>query len=122
MSKRDASLVSEEDFDKAFPQIAKLDMAIIMVMAGQNGFAEFKIGGSNYREYITCSNLCCPNGIFQLALAIGPMISKRQIHAADSKLCSGYEGSPKGRKRYRSCLTEFSYAIDIEYKVERVAR
>jgi hypothetical protein len=76
MSRRYAPLVSEEEVDNAFPQIAKLDMPIIMVMAGHSGFAEFKIGRRNYCEYIACRNVCCQNGVFQLALAIGPMFQK----------------------------------------------
>jgi len=115
MSKRYANIYTEPDFDKAFPAIATLDMHIIM--ASQSGADQYRIGRSNYRDYITCNNSCCHYGVLYLAGVLGSMISKRQTHAEGSTICPGVEGSPKGRKMYRKCLTEFSYTVDIEYKV-----
>jgi hypothetical protein len=44
------------------------------------------------------------------------MVRKKETHWEGSKMCQGYEGSPKGRRKYRSCVNSWNMKVDIEYK------
>jgi hypothetical protein len=46
------------------------------------------------------------------------MAFEKQTHYEDSKRCRGNEGSPKGRRIYRSCIHKFIVKADIEFKTE----
>jgi len=67
-------------------------------------------------EYIDCSNSLCYNGGFSIGEIIRSMIRRNEEVREDSILCQGYEGSPKGRRKYGDCPHEFDYKIIIKYK------
>lgn len=66
-------------------------------------------------EFIDCSNPSCYGGGFQLGSYLGKMLLEHLTELADSKMCRGNEGSPKGRRIYRKCLNTFKFRIKIKY-------
>ncbi len=104
------------EFEEAFPQI---DTIIVEVEEeGEGVFAE--INKQIYRkndlgEFIDCSNSICYNGGFSIGQIIRQMVSEERTDLETSKICQGFEGSPKGRNRYRSCLNRFKIGVHINY-------
>jgi hypothetical protein len=103
-------------FEKAFPEIENIRVTV-------EEFEDFFSDGrkrfyskENAGEYIDCSNPICYNGGFSLGSLIRNMVSTRQTELETTKFCQGYEGSPKGRKRYGPCEHRFKVKIEIKYK------
>lgn len=46
------------------------------------------------------------------------MVSKKQTDLETVAICQGYEGSPKGKRRYRSCINSFKVKVHITYKAQ----
>jgi hypothetical protein len=104
-------------FDEAFPQIDK-----ITVTVEEDGYG---VGEWNRRrtyskerlgEYIDCSNPTCYNGGFSIGSIIREMVREQKTEIETTKRCQGYEGSPKGRRKYRDCINNFKIRVSIEYK------
>ena len=69
-------------------------------------------------EYIDCSNRLCYGGGFSIGQVLREMVDGKQTHRETTRGCRGYEGSPKGRRRYRSCVNHWKITVDIEYSVK----
>lgn len=103
-------------FEEAFPMIEDIDIKVEHL--GHYGVGEWnKI--QNYKrtgEYIDCTNSLCYRGGFSVGALIRKMIDANQTHLESHEFCRGYEGSPKGKRRYRSCTNSWNVTIDIKYK------
>jgi hypothetical protein len=132
MSKRDERLKATDVFNKtnfvfsrkvsfseAFPMIET-----IVAKVTEDGEGTWSFGKQRARqydsqslgEYINCSNKFCYNGGFSIGQMIRGMVSSGETQSKDSFFCQGYEGSPKGRHRYRSCTNRFEAVVEIKYK------
>lgn len=103
-------------FAKAFPTIEKLTVEVTEVPShfspgGKSVYDEKSVG-----EFVNCTNTQCYNGGFKLGSIVREMVHVKQAEWSGSKRCQGYEGSPKGRKRYRSCWHDFEISIAITYR------
>jgi hypothetical protein len=45
-------------------------------------------------------------------------VASRETYQEGSAICRGYEGSPQGRRRYRTCMNYFTYKMTLEYKTD----
>lgn len=102
-------------FARAFPQIADIHVEVVETRAGTGGTPRH-YGKQGLGEYINCSNRLCYNGGFRIGSAIRDMVSGQETTREGSSLCQGYEGSPKGRKKYGPCDRFFKWKITIEYR------
>jgi hypothetical protein len=111
-------------FEEAFPKIKEIKIEVIETEGG--GLIDFdededktkqyrSTFSMNVGEYIDCNNLVCYSGGFSIGEILRDMVLKNEINKEDKARCKGYEGTPKGRRR-RSCMHEFYYRINIEYK------
>ena len=66
-------------------------------------------------ENINCTNALCFNGGFPIGSIVRTMISKKEKFKGGKEHCKGYEGSPKGKSKYRDCSHQFEYKIAIKY-------
>ncbi len=114
--------VSKTDsFDKAFPEIEDIKVEVTESGEGTTQANRERI----YRkqtfpgEYTDCHNPMCYNGGFSIGEIIRDMIRNKQAELTTYKMCQGYEGSPKGRRRYRSCVNSFDINVTIKYKEEK---
>lgn len=62
---------------------------------------------SSYRQYVDCRNKMCVRGGVHIADIVGRAVVTGQPVIDESAYCCGYEGSPKGSKRYKGCLFRF---------------
>lgn len=67
-------------------------------------------------EFVDCTNSVCYSGGVSIGEILREMIRERKTQHQVSKGCRGYEGSPKGRRRYRSCMHRFTIKVSLRYK------
>lgn len=107
-------------FAEAFPTIE--DIKVVVKRGGHYGVSEWNKEehyGTNVGEYVDCTNPMCYNGGFSVGHFLRTMVQSKQTHFERDYIgCQGYEGSPKGKRRYRSCTNHFGVTIDIKYKTE----
>ena len=127
MSKRDrpkASQVFSEaqhlfakkvTFFEAYPTIETAKVEI--TQSGENVYLGGKGVLENERigEFYDCNNLMCYNGGVSIGEILRDMVANRQTEFEDDKPCQGYEGSPKGQRRYGLCHNRFLVKISLEY-------
>lgn len=70
-----------------------------------------------FPEYADCSNPKCYNGGVQIAQILREMVLDKKTHLETGKACQGYEGSPKGKRRYGKCVNFFKITADAEYNL-----
>jgi hypothetical protein len=103
-------------FDEAFPEIA--DLKVVVLEHGDDwGGPTPRHYGKTVGEYIDCHNRLCFKGGFSLGSILREMVAAKETHREANKFCHGYEGSPKGNRRYRPCARLFNVTIDIVYSV-----
>ena len=106
-------------FAKAFPRIEDIRVEVAETGDGVPPHRKKCLYGmSTAGEYIDCSNPMCFNGGFCLGQLIRFMVEQRKTDDSLALHCQGYEGSPKGRKKYGPCFNYFEANIHIEYKPE----
>jgi len=67
-------------------------------------------------EFVNCSNSLCYNGGVSIGDVLRHMVREQLTEYESRSSCRGYEGSPKGRKKYRDCLHGFRVKAWIKYK------
>jgi hypothetical protein len=67
-------------------------------------------------ECIDCRNSRCFGGGFSMGEIVRNMIRDGMAEYSNTIYCRGYEGSPKGRRRYGSCDASFVVRIQVDYK------
>ena len=104
----------QASFAETFPEIEQVIVEVVEF--GKDTLSEASIYKKDtLREYINCSNRFCYNGGFNVANILRNMIKDKQTDCETKQFCQGYEGSPKGKKRYRSCLNSFKIKIHLDY-------
>jgi len=107
-------------FEEAFPQIEDITIEVEETdfgMAGSGPNSRFTKDNIKYMgEYVDCSNPLCYNGGVAVGSLIKDMIYSKQPELETTEICKGYEGSPKGRRKYGDCLHMFKVKIQIKYK------
>lgn len=106
-------------FSDVFPEIKDLSIEI-----EQDSFRNKKLDTvkSFYdidhppRPFKDCDNPLCYNGGFNIGQILKYMVTKKETEEENTISCQGYEGSPKGRRKYGPCFNLFKYKIKIKYK------
>ncbi|MDP2871864.1 MAG: hypothetical protein Q8P31_04925 [Bacillota bacterium] len=107
------------DFDRAFPHIADVRIEITQDGEGVRGWNRHEVlGKRSAGEYYNCANPLCYNGGFCLGEILRFMEEQRQTERELDLRCQGYEGTPKGRKKYGPCFNRFHVKIQVAYKAE----
>ena len=124
-------LFPKTTFEKAFPGIAELSLDVAEFENFSGGDDPFSnpraISRHSYSiqdppgQYVNCSNPLCYNGGVGVGQILYSMTSKKQTEFSDSKFCRGYEGSPKGQKKYGECSHAFYIRVTIKYKASQTA-
>ncbi|MDE2823841.1 MAG: hypothetical protein OXK79_10090 [Chloroflexota bacterium] len=107
---------TKSGFDQAFPEITTVSGTVEEDGDGVSDWRRTRHISENTGEYFDCSNPLCYNGGFSLGGILRAMVATRATHKEDTLFCQGYEGSPKGRRRYRDCMNSFRVTVDIQYR------
>lgn len=104
-------------FKEAFPQIADIEATVTQPGRGLGGYDSSRtLTKTNPPgEYEDCNNPECCNGGVRIGEMLREMVENRQTQREFETFCPGYEGSPKGRRKYRRCGAEFKVRIKITY-------
>lgn len=106
-------------FERAFPNILELSVEVEEQNSNGSPIRTRRIDHRDMSEYVDCSNRFCYNGGVSVGRIIRNMVgSKATRHETELLICQGYEGSPKGRRRYRSCLHAFRVVAEVKYRSE----
>lgn len=104
-------------FEEVFPTIEDIEIQVTETGTGVSGESvRIYKGAKEIREYINCSNSLCYNGGISLGDIIRKTVRENTTEFEDSKICQGYEGSPKGKRKYRSCINFFKIKAKIIYR------
>jgi hypothetical protein len=72
---------------------------------------------STYGKFVDCRNPMCVRGGVNVSVMIADAVVKRQTSIDVTSPCCGYEGSPKGARRYGPCLFRFLVRGTITFKL-----
>jgi len=102
-----------------WPQIEKMRLEVRQGKGWMSDRAEPQIitETSTYQKFVDCRNTFCVRGGVNTSEAIGDAVTEGQTSIDVSKSCCGYEGSPKGTRRYGPCLFRFHVQGTIRYRV-----
>jgi len=105
-------------FNEAFSGIQELKIEVIEDGKGVGEWNEKRTYTLDRPpgEFINCSNKFCFKGGLRIADIIRDMVQNKAEHHETHNFCIGNEGSPKGRKTYKSCINSFKVTVDIKYK------
>lgn len=105
-------------FVDAFPTIdeitVEIDMDGIRPFGAYGGVRVFD--KSNIEPAYDCPNPQCTRGGIRLESLISQMVCSRETSKEFQLKCEGYEGSPKGKRYYRTCTNWYKVKISIRYK------
>ncbi len=106
-----------DSFEEAYPTVSSLS---VEVTESEVGSAEtlriWRFTERDFRHAVDCSNSLCYGGGVAIGWIIDDMARNTQGDREETKLCQGYEGSPKGSIRYRRCLHSFHIKAHLRYK------
>ncbi len=113
-----------DDFEKAFPQIA--DIEVCIEERGELGpffdprhptnLSVYRRGNlGRLGEFVDCSNPRCYNGGFRFGDILRLLSYKREEEYEATEFCQGYEGSPKGRVKHGPCDNRFDLRIRLKF-------
>ncbi len=103
-------------FAEAYPTIAHLSVEVSESVLGRPTGRQLHFTEKNFRGAIDCRNPQCYGGGVEIGMLVHRMITNGQREQKFLEHCEGYEGSPKGQRRYRDCLTYFDITIQIVLK------
>jgi hypothetical protein len=111
-----------DTFHEAYPTIAKLHVEVSEKELGSSGLARrLTFTEQHFQHAVNCSNPVCYRGGVQVGWLIHDMVRNKETDREETKSCEGYEGSPKGRKRYRTCLHRFTVKAHVDYREDASA-
>ena len=105
-------------FEEVFPNIKEVSVIVEQAKYGRDSPVSRQYSKNDLSEYIDCTNPVCYNGGISIGNILRKMVNERQTHFEGGQLCQGYEGSPKGRRKYNKCPVYFKIDINIKYKEE----
>ena len=106
-----------DSFTAAFPSIEDCRLEITFSELGVEGdragiYTKTNLTG----EFIDCRNPRCYNGGLPIGAILRGAEYAKETVIDTTEHCQGYEGSPKGRRNYGSCMTRFKVKGTITYK------
>ena len=112
--------LGKASLDEAYPQIEDLRVEVEESGEGVSGgrrkslYTKQDFPG----EYVDCRNPICYRGGFSLGSMLWGMVQNNKTESEASGQCRGYEGSPKGGRKYRDCVNFFRVKMSVTYKEE----
>jgi hypothetical protein len=105
-------------FSEAYPTVNKLRVEVYESEGLSGEKLNATMSETSFSHSVNCSNPVCYGGGVEVGNIIHEMVRKKLMEHEETKDCRGYEGSPKGKKKYRSCLQTFRIKAHLEYRSE----
>ena len=106
-----------DSFEKAYPAVASLRVEVLETeMVWPNQHAAYTFTEKNFCHAVNCSIPVCFGGGIEIGWLIHDAVSKKLTQVEDGRRCRGNEGSPRGRRIYRTCQHKFIVKATIEYR------
>ena len=109
-------------FENAFPTVETMRVEVrpegegFRPFHGQQEWIETYVNGQ-IPTIINCRNPRCYGGGLNLGYELRwAIVEAKRTEFEHVYFCDGYEGSPKGRKKYGDCDTRFKVKITVKYK------
>jgi len=110
---------SRVPFVEAYPTVRRLTMKVEELDSGNHPpIREWNFTESSAPRAINCSNDLCYGGGIDLGMLLQRIVTHRETNGTEKELCSGYEGSPKGRRMYKPCHLMYKVHFVIDYRDE----
>jgi hypothetical protein len=103
-------------FEESYPTIKSLRAKIIETKGIRQGSWTAHFTEKDFPHSFPCSNPECYAGGVILGFLVHEMARERETEKKVTERCRGYEGSPKGRRRYGPCMHSFAISIEVEYR------
>ena len=104
-------------FEKAFPNVETLRIEVWTERIWENSDRPHIYNQDNIVPVINCTNPRCYGGGLNIQEMLRyQVIDLRLTKYEGRRSCTGYEGSPKGRRRTGSCDTSYRIAVEVTYK------
>jgi hypothetical protein len=103
-------------FEDAFPDIESLAVESREISHQATRKHTRHFDQTNFGEYIDCSAPLCVRGGVSVGSIVREMAATKQTTLETTERCVGYEGSPKGRRRYGPCSNIFQIKVSVKYK------
>ena len=104
-------------FEEALPEIESLTVEVEEIGRGVGSISTKRVYTKPVGEYIDCSNSLCYNDGFSIGKILRKMVRVGETDLETTELCQGYEGSPKGKRKYGACMNSFGVKVHIDYRV-----
>jgi hypothetical protein len=110
-------------FEKKFPEIADISVNIVEIVPDLFNPLEIPAiysGITKIPPHHPCSDRKCHDGGVDINYILGEMVAKKDRIYDEKRMCHGRIMSPKGRKDYGGCHSDFKIRIEIIYKEDKV--
>ena len=103
-------------FEEAFPEIKSLKVESREISHRALRKNKRVFDQTSFGEYIDCSAPLCVKGGCAIGSLVREMVANKQSTLETTERCVGYEGSPKGKRRYGPCVNMFDIKVTVKYK------
>lgn len=109
-------------FEEAFPTVESLRAEVVESREFERNFWEPKapwirsFTKEYFRSAADCGNPRCYGGGVNLEALLREMVRECESEREVTERCTGYEGSPKGRRNYGPYRNSFRVSMQVKYK------
>jgi hypothetical protein len=115
----DYAFVKKVPFLEAFPEIEDFKIEVSestdMIWGGRERSCTYT-RTQPPGEFVDCTNPVCYGGGVSIGEILRFMIDEGKTEEEVSRGCRGHEGSPQGRRKYRTCMHHFHVRVSLKYK------
>lgn len=104
------------EFSDAFPDIEDVVVEVQEIGYMAKNKEKYTYRKNNFSEYVDCSNPPCYSGGVAVGAILREMVRNRETEIETITKCKGFEGSAKGKVKYRDCINAFKIKVSINYK------
>lgn len=105
-----------DTFEEAYPTVEKVQVEVTETQGFRGTSWTQKLNERSFTDAIDCTNPLCYGGGISIGSILHNMVRDGQTSLEETKSCRGYEGSPKGRRRYDRCAHSFRVMMQVEYR------
>lgn len=113
-----ALFAKKSSLSEAYPEIAELEVEVTRGAPYASARREKLVFNAENPcgEWVDCINPLCYGGGVSIGRLLTEMVRERRPTGEATEICSGYEGSPGGRRRKRDCIHFFEVRVRLAFR------